>query len=118
MEFPTLPGAERERGIWEVEDCPLRESKIGSKILKVSLSYPGSLSCRSSRPGLPKKASFSPLCANKLHVAQFPTILQNTSLLHPYMQLPTWDADSECQPNCYSIRTLIHKAKRLIPKST
>jgi hypothetical protein len=37
---------------------PLRESKIGSKILRASLLYPGSISCRSSKPGLTKKSFY------------------------------------------------------------
>jgi hypothetical protein len=40
------------------------------------------------------------------------------SLLHPCTKVPKWDADPEKQPNYYSIRTIIHWAKRLIPKAT
>jgi hypothetical protein len=42
-----------KRGKRKKEDCSLIESEVNSKILKVSLLYPGSLNCRSSRPGLP-----------------------------------------------------------------
>jgi hypothetical protein len=62
MEFPMLAvgGREREKERdrereREEKDksCPLRESEIDYKILKLSLLYLGSLSCRFSRPGLP-----------------------------------------------------------------
>jgi hypothetical protein len=64
-EWNSSEWRERERKGKE-EDCPLRESEIGSKIFKVSLLYLGSLSCRFSRPVLPKKASYRCPCANKL----------------------------------------------------
>jgi hypothetical protein len=44
----------RERKMKE-ESCPLVVSRIDSKIFGASLFYRGTLSCRSSRPGLPKK---------------------------------------------------------------
>jgi hypothetical protein len=44
----------------------LRESKFGFKICKLSLLYLEGLSCRSSRPALPKSNSCRHLCANKL----------------------------------------------------
>jgi hypothetical protein len=52
-----LAGGERERKKERGRLPYEKEPELSFKILKASLLYLGSLSCRSFRPGLPKKAS-------------------------------------------------------------
>jgi hypothetical protein len=89
---------EREKGDGKEEYFSLRESEIGSRILKASLLYHGSLSCRSSRSGLPKKFLQMSLHEQSARYPDF-LLLQRACFLYLCMRVLKWDPDPECKPN-------------------
>jgi hypothetical protein len=81
------------------EDCPLREHEINSissrhssYILEVSVVSPLDLAFLKRSPG-------DIFVHTSDRLPQLPTVFQKTSLLHPCVRVPKWDAIPERQVN-------------------